>query len=559
MALLQDVDTLNPFLADAASSTQLNKLNYDLLTDFSPADGSPVPAIAQSWTTSADKRTWTFTLRPGLTWSDGVPLTAADVAYTYNVIRDNPAQMVNASQVANMTSVTAPDPGTVVITSKVPTPIMLALDIPIVPEHVWRPLGDVRKAPATSAVVGSGPFQLVEARTGQFYRLAANPHYRGGRPKVDEVDFVSFQNADAVVQALGKGDIDFVGTMTSAQYDTLAADQRVQRNEARTSRFVQLAVNPGAADTAGTAMGDGHPALKDQRVRVAIDHAVDRSVLVDRVLGGHGEAGDSYLPASMADWHWTPDAAVRRGFDPAAANRILDEAGYRRGKGGIRTMPDGKRPLEFRLFVSNGTPAFGMTAPYLQSWLGAIGIKVRASLMSSSQLDERTGAGRYDLFIGGWRSSPDPDFVLSVQTCGTRPAPGADGGALDAFHCDSRYDDLYARQGSEVDRVKRIALVKRMQQRMYETAAQLILYYPYSLEAYRGDRFTQVARRPTERGSVIGMWAYASAIPVRSPAVADTGRRPVLVWAGIAVVAVLGGLAVAVVLRRRRAARDRHE
>jgi peptide/nickel transport system substrate-binding protein len=559
VALLKGVDSLNPFLGVFASSTQLNRLTYDTLTGFSTRDGSPVPALAQSWKTSADGLVWTFTIRPGARWSDGHALTSADVAFTYKLMLRNPAaRTAKGSLVKTFTSVTAPDPRTVVIKTTVPTATMLALDIPIVPEHVWKGVARIDTFQNDRfPLVGSGPFQLVERQVDQYYRFTANEHYRGGAPKVDEVVFRYFKNTEAAVLALRKGEVDFAGGLTAAQFDSLEQDGNISRNEARLSRFIELAFNPGAARTDGSPVGDGHPALRDQRVRRAIDHAIDRKTLVSRVLGDHGEAGEGYLPPTLADWRWKPDRAARRAFDLAAANRILDRAGYRRGADGVRTMPGNGRKLEFRLFVPVGTPMFEQTAPYLERWLRQAGIRVRTQLMADTRLSDVTGEGEYDMFLGGWSTGPDPDYVLSVQTCAARPGPGASGGALDAFHCDQNYDRLYQRQSREVDRATRSAAVKEMQRRMYQTAAQVILFYPASLEGYRSDRFTRVARHPADRGSIVDTRALVLAAPVTASTREGQQRAiaPVTSLGVMLAVLTLGG----VLAVRRRSGRDERE
>src|SRR3954454_12642019 len=315
---LQDVDTLNPFVGVQATSTQIFRLTYDYLTDYSPLDNRPVPALAQSYHPSADGLTWTFTLRQGGRWSDGQPLTSKDVEFTYRTLMTHPA-LANSSQVRNFASVDAPDPATVVIRTKVPVPSMLSLDIPIVPAHLWAGHDPAHELSPAAARVGSGPFRLVEATSGA-YRFARNPGYFRGPPKVEQLIFRYFSNSDAAVQALRKGEVDAVGGLTPAQFDALAGDRQIARNEAQYSRFTELGFNPGAARTDGTPIGNGHPALRDVRVRRAIDSAIDRPTLLRRVLGGHGAVGLGYLPPAFTPWGWQPPAGATRPFDPALAN-----------------------------------------------------------------------------------------------------------------------------------------------------------------------------------------------------------------------------------------------
>ena len=131
----QDCDGMNPFVSWSSISWECFRLGYDFLTWYD-ADYRPVPDVATSWETSDDGRTWTFHIREGMKWHDGEPLTAHDVAFTYNLILDT-QHWAFIQYLTGVTSVTAPDDATVVITTSEPNAGMLALYIPILPEHVW--------------------------------------------------------------------------------------------------------------------------------------------------------------------------------------------------------------------------------------------------------------------------------------------------------------------------------------------------------------------------------------------------------------------------------------
>jgi peptide/nickel transport system substrate-binding protein len=557
IALAQRIDSLNPFVGISAPAVQLFGLVYDRLTDYRTADNRPIPGLAASWRTTPDGLTWTFTIRDGIRWSDDRPLTAADIAFTYMTIMRNPSA-VNAAAVKTFASVTAPNARTLVITTSVPTPTMLALDIPIVPAHVWRTLDPLGEPPRGGAdLAGSGPYRLVEASPGRQYRLVRRPGHWRAEPHVPELVFRYFTNSDAAAQALRKGEVDVATNLTPAQFTALSKDPVIGTNAAHGSRFTHLGFNPGAARADGRPIGDGHPALRDRAVRAAIEHAIDRRVLVDRVLGGHGDPGGGYFPPTYRPWAWQPAPGVLRDFDPAAANRLLDEAGYRRGPDGVRTVPDGRRRLAFRLYAPVERAHYQQSGRFIVEWLRAVGIDVELTPMADTQLGERKDEGRYDLFLSGWLLDPDPDFLLSVHTCGARPSAGGDG-TTDAFICDAGLDDLYRRQSREIDPARRADLVRRAQERLYAIAAHVTLYYPGVLEAYRRDRFTGLTRRPADSGSIAGPWSYVVARPVAARAPDGGGVAPATVVAiALLAVALAGGTLFGV--RRRRATRDERE
>ncbi len=565
VASTQSIDSLNPFQAIFASSTQLGRLMYEFLTTYHARTQRPVPALATSWSTSADKLTWTFRIRSGARWSDGEPITADDVAFTYNLMLHDPAaRTANGNFVANFESVTAPDERTVVIHTRVPQATMLALDIPIVPEHIWSTVNDIAAyRNQTMPVVGSGPFVLTEYVPGQFVRLRANDTYWRGAPRIDELVFVQFTNTDAAVQALLSGEVDLIGSgstgggLTPAQFEAVADEPHVARNRADGQSYTELAMNPGAATSDGALIGDGHPALRDVRVRKAIAHAIDRDVLVERVLDGYGQPGESIIPPAFTDYHWSaPTSSV----DRARANRILDAAGYPRGPDGVRVGPDG-RELRLRLIGNGDRIEHAGIVAFIQGWLAEIGIAVEPRLIAGSRLNELTTRGYYDLAISGWGVNPDPDYVLSLHTCGQRPGPDGTGGTTAAFFCDPRYDALYARQLSEFDRDRRARIVEQMQQLLYEQAPTVVLYYRNALEAYRSDRFAPFQVQPEPGGKITGQdgyWAFYSARPL--PEAAQQGPvTGVAVGAGIGGLVVLGAVVATLVSRRRRATADERE
>ncbi|PRW65281.1 peptide ABC transporter substrate-binding protein [Actinopolyspora mortivallis] len=561
VGIQQEFDSLNPFLGFSLAATDVFRLIYPTLTTYAPEDFSVMPELATEWTSSPDKLTWTFRIRKGVSWSDGEPVTAADVVYTFERMMNDPAAATaNGNYVDNVAEVHAPDARTVVIRTETPQATMRSLAVPIVPEHVWSGVDDVAGfANQRMPVVGSGPFVATEYRPQQYLTLEANEDFWRGPPTVDRLRFVNFENSDAAVQALRKGDIDVARELTPAQFDALDGAHDIERVRGKGRRFYEIVLNPGAANSAGAPIGTGHPALRDVRVRRAIDHAVNRAELVDRVLGGYGTVGAGYLPPIFRKYYWTPAEEQRRSFSIETANRALDEAGYPRGADGIRRGPSGK-PLDFEFVLHGDSATDALVGEFVQEWLARVGIRVRLLPVSDNQVNQRTTAGDFDMVVSGWSVNPDPDYVLRLQTCGARPDPGG-GGLPDSFLCDRRYDELYRRQLTEFDESERVETVKRAQQRFHEMATGLILFYPNALEAYRADRFSGFLRQPAERGVITaqqGYWGYYRAEPTEQARTAGGGggyRSAALALGGAL---LLGGLVVAAVtVHRRRTAEHR--
>ena len=568
VGIKQDIDSLNPFTGIVASAYEMYQMNYETLTDYAAEDFSAKPALAESWETSEDGLTWTYHLRPGLKWSDGQPLTSADVVYTFNRIINGKYEQTNyGNYVAAITSVKATDDTTVVFTVKKPTPVMLHLYVYILPEHLWKDIDqkEVRKfanEPGPDGVVGSGPYIVTEHQKGQFLRFKANPNYYGGKPKVDEVVFRVFQNDDSLAQALRRGEIDFADDLGANVFKSLEGVDGVTTRDAAYSGFNEIAFNTGAALDDGTPIGDGHPALKDPKLRVALSYAVDKAALAERVYGGHATPGDSFIPSLYKNMHYDPGASAYT-FDPQKAEQLLDEAGYTKGSDGIRTMPNGGRKLSFRLYGRSNSPESQQTVQFVAGWFRDVGIEVKPKIVSEDSLTEIIGQGNFDLFEWGWVVEPDPNYQASTFTCANRSYK--DGGQVyanlsDSFYCSPEYDRLNDVQAAQIDPAERAATVKQMQKLVYDSAAYIITVYYNDPQAYRSDRFTGLLPQPDPDGSLLfqyGTYSYKNMRPVTAKdtqdgnagtgdstdaaASEDSGSNTGLIIGGIVVAALLIG------------------
>jgi peptide/nickel transport system substrate-binding protein len=524
VAVTQEIDTMNPFQATFLVSTQILRLMYENLTMNGAEDSSPVPGLAESWEPSSDNLTWTFKIRDGMQWSDGQPITAKDVAFTYNLVMTNEdAAEANGVAVTNYESVTATDDRTLVIKTKQPQASMLNSEIPVVPEHIWKSVTDIKgfTNSDTFPVVGSGPYILTDYQEGQSVTLKANDKFWRGRAKVDTMQFVKYSNSDAAVQGLIKGDVDLVFNLTPAQYKALQNQPNIKTNAGRNRRYVEITMNPSNPKKDGSAFGNGNPVLKDVKVRQALDHAIDRSTIVDKVKQGFADPATQLIPPVYPDWTFKLPDDKKRNFDPGKANSLLDEAGYAKGADGLRVDKQGKQ-INLRLLGNSDRTQDQQTAEYIKEWFGQIGIGVTPEFKSSNQSSDDQNSGNFDLAFTGWSVSPDPDYSLAQQTC---DVVGTDLG--DTNFCDPEFDRLYKQQQGELDKGKRMETVQQLQTMLYEKVSALILTYDKLLEAYRSDRFAGFQTQPADGGIInnqSGYWGYYGATPVGEEGPA--GARP---------------------------------
>ncbi|GJF25094.1 ABC transporter substrate-binding protein [Streptomyces flaveolus] len=563
VAVAQSVDSLSPFLAVRLVSTSIHRLTYEYLTSYDPKDNHVIPGLATQWQSSPDKLTWTYTIRSDSKWSDGRQVTAEDAAWTFNtMMTDDGAATANGSFVTNFEKVTAPSPTQLVIKLKTPQATMTALDVPIVPKHVWEKVDDFSEFNNDKSfpLVGDGPFVLTDYKPDSYVRLKANKDYWRGAPKFDELVFRYYKDQDAAVAALRKGEVSFVAgspSLTPAQAASLKGDKNIHVNDAPGRRFYALATNPGAQSKDGTKFGDGDPSLLDQRVRNALFMAVDRKTIVDKVFQGHAVQGEGYIPPRFSSYFWKPSASQELAYDPAAAGKLLDEAGYKKNADGKRVGKDGK-PLNYRVLCHATDPNDKAVGKYLQEWWGELGIETTLNCLDN--VTDPWLAGTYDLAFDGWSVNPDPDFVLSIHTCAARPQTPKDTGATDNFICDKTYDDLYAKQLAEYDPAKRAEIVKQMQSRLYDLGYMNVMAYPNAVEAYRTDQIESITTMPSKAGNIYGQdgyWSWWSAVPADSGDSSDDASSTGVVIGIVAGVVVLVGLGVLVAVRRRSTAEER--
>ena len=558
IGLQQDLDSPNVTAGYLVSSFELWNLQYATLTDKAADDFATIEGLAESWEESNDGLTFTYTLREGLQWSDGEPLTAEDIAYTINRSRDE-EWLNHAATTANLEA-TAIDERTVEITSSVPDPKLPTMDVYIVPKHIYEELSaeDVLTYDALDGV-GSGPYTLEDWAPGQSWTMVANPNYYGwgdDGPQIDRVVFRVFDNGDAMAAALEAGEIDAAHNIPAESFESLDADPDIVAVTGAQGGFSELGMNANAAD-----IGDGHPALQDLDVRHAIAMAIDRQTLLDRVVLGLGEIGTTMSPS--ADPTWQPEeipSDVALDFDPNAANALLDEAGYVDSDGdGVREMPDGSRDLNFRYAERSESELEPALREFITGWLADIGIATTVEVFDDSQLTTLIGSGNYDLFAWGWTPFVDPDPMLSYFKCDQLTTGPDSSYSNDANWCSEEYDAMYEEQNVELDPDRRREIVHEMLLHFYDEGSYVVLFEDADLQAYRTDRFEGWVRQPTDIGPVLFSNTSPSYVNLTPTGDGSSGGSNTAVWiavaAGAAALLAIGGVFAV----RRRTTREERE
>lgn len=336
---------------DPVMDGSLAGLNYfynvfDQLTRLGTG-GDVESDLATSWKASDDFKTWTYTLRPGVKFTNGEPVTAQDVAFTYDtILKDKNSD--NFSYMEQLASVDAPDARTVVFhlnASFSPWPSITTL-ISIVPQQVYTRLGSAGFA---KAPVGSGPFKFVSYIPGVSYVIERNPGYWGKPAKLDKVKFQIVADGDARLNGVESGSLD-LALIAPNQVESLAASGAAKLASRESNGVTFLGMNAKAGP------------LTDPRVRLAISKAVDLNAIAKTVLSGRAVPDSQLVAADVAGYAKDmPNVA----YDPAGARKLLAEAGYHGQAIPFQYATDGRIPLSSQV------------AQAIEGYLSAAGINVK--------------------------------------------------------------------------------------------------------------------------------------------------------------------------------------
>jgi peptide/nickel transport system substrate-binding protein len=481
-------DTLNPGAAVLAESYTIFGLVFDTMYQLQ-LDGSFRLSLAESVNASDDGLVYTYKIRDGVTFHDGQPLTAEDVVFTYNLYQNTEGYPWMGDYTYYFETMEATADNEVVITLSEPIPNIDAqlVFLYVLPKHIWENEDAVEFE--NFAMIGSGPFKMVEYRPNEFVHLARNTDYFGEVPKIDELIFQTFDSQDALVQSIKTGQVDMITEFPNTAVATLQEDPNIEvvtgapfAPEVTDVIFNQVLPENCPPDDG---LCTGHPALLDRNVRLALAHATDKQKIIDVVLLGYGTPGTTLLPDGLGLWY--NSSLQDYEYDVARANQLLEDAGYLDTDGdGVRELPDGSRPLTFRINWPSDSIDSPRIAELLSEMWGQVGVDLEAQALDPDTLTAVCcPAFDFDVMIWGWGSDPDPNLLLSVMTTDEIPT-----GSSETGYSNPEFDELYYEQASELDLNTRKDLVWQMQQIVFDDVVYIIPYYAQAVQAYRKDRFT---------------------------------------------------------------------
>ncbi len=450
-----DPRSLDPALSTDVPTGRAVAYLFDGLTRFTP-DARVIPALATRWEVSPDGITYTFHLRRGVMFTDGTPFVARQVAASWRRVLDPKVRggrgwplypILGAKEFADgkatsMTGIATPNDSTVVVTLKEPFaifPKLLAMPVAaIAPDRVPADFGE--------HPVGTGPWKLVEWKHDDYLLFAPNKGYWGGAPKADSLKARVIAEPSTAVAEFQSGNV-----------DVLQVPQTEIRDWEEDAERRPLLVSTPSLELVYVAINTTRGPLADVRVRQAINHSIDRRVILRNLIAGRGQLAAGVVPPSLPGSDTT-----RMGyqFDTLRARQLLREAGH----------PDG---IELEIWCST-VPLYVRLAETLQGYLALSGIKAKIVQRESAAAREAARKGQADLYVKDWYADyPDAENFLYPLLHSANKGVGGNV----SYYSNARFDTVVDSARREPDEARRVALYRQADEMAFRDAPMVFLYF----------------------------------------------------------------------------------
>jgi peptide/nickel transport system substrate-binding protein len=486
-ALGSDLPGFNPLVLDNANVTYVAALIHGFLMR-ADGEGRLIPDLATVVPTranggiSADGRTVTYHLRRGVRWHDGQPFDARDVVFSFAAAMNPNNATPDRTGFDHVANVREVDPYTVRVTLTRPfSPFVASCftmgandPYPILPAHLLAGKHDINRDPYNAAPVGLGPYKLTSWERGSRIVLGADPNYFRGKPAIPRIELSIVPDPNTVLTLWRTGATDYqIGRVQTGRsfFDGL-----------RTRADAHIVLKPHY-EFDYVLFNVAHPPLDDVRVRRALLLGIDRTRIMHDMDGELWVPGDSdRLPGQFA---YDP-TVVQAKFDPAAARKLLDAAGWRVGADGFRGK-NGK-PLILDFVATTESPSTGRFGLFAEQDLGKIGVRVNLksyayNLIWASKTDHGIyQTGRFDLTYTGWQPNVVADHSYLFR-CDTRPPNGDNMGLI----CDPAIEAAAREELETMDPAREAAGDRAITRRLVDQTDLIFLGFNREAVSYRDD------------------------------------------------------------------------
>lgn len=481
--------SINPFVEYSAAYYAVFYMTYDTLR-IPTSNGETANNMATDFVRSEDGLTYTIKIRTDASFQDGKPVTIEDVVFSYNYIIKN--------ELGAFTQYTAPVKEVKVVNAStmkmsLSKPINRSwlnhntfLWVPIVPKHIWS---DISKEAAVGKltvdkVIGSGPYYISEFEPDHFMRLTLTKDGKERfNPAFDEVIVKQYANDSAMLQDFKAGNINLIPGVPEKSIPMLEKMKGVEIKTLPYYWLDEVIFNSWENAYAEGRKKHPHPALKDLKIREALDWVLNEELAAKIAHGKIGKAGNHYLPPGYAEYCNTD--LPKRGYDIEKAKRILAEAGYKDTDGdGVLETKDGMA-LEFDVWIPTSKPHEVDVATIWAREANKVGIKLVVSAMDGDTLwGKISPKGNFDIALWNWGGYADPDYLLSVLTS----ANAVENGWSDSGFTNKEFDELYEKQKVAKNFEERKQIIWKMQEILHREMPYLVINHWGDVGAINTDK-----------------------------------------------------------------------
>jgi peptide/nickel transport system substrate-binding protein len=463
LALNGDPKMMNPISRPELASLIVIWPMFERLARANPENMENIPELATSWEYAKDVMSLVAHLRKGVTWHDGRDFTAEDVKFTFDTIMNPKVRTEFVIQVSDLKRVEAIDPYTVKFYFKAPSgSFEAALQIPIIPKHLLEGK-DVNTDEFNHKPVGTGPFKFEKWVPGDHVIAVANEKHWRGRPHLDRIIFKVLPDTNVRMAQLKTGEIDVMDAVEPLQLKDLSEDPHLVPYRMLQNAFYGFFWNVNKEP------------FNDIRVRKALNMAMDKKAIIERVLLNEAVPAYSVLPPTFK-WAYTDDV-LKLDYDPAKAKKLLAEAGWKDTDGDGILDKDGK-PFRFTLTGDSASPTRRRITMLGQEFFKAIGLDVKVQFKE------------WHDFLENYQWNPDKEMLffynmynppMDPDTLSTRWHSASGVRSNHTRYANPKVDELLAKGKATIDRKERISIYHEIQRIIANDVPMILLYYPYEI------------------------------------------------------------------------------
>ena len=489
MALAAEPTAADPHYHKMTANDAFSAHVYDSLVARN-AKMELIPSLALSWK-NLDDQTWEFKLRPGVKFSNGQPFTSKDVLFTICRTLNNETNVSQSymDTTKRITDVQTPDDLTVIIKTEEPLPLMpaeMARNLPIISSSIVQH-GKLQFAPKTGCgvtsawptvtdfnsgklAIGTGPFLMKSYVKGTGIQLERNDAYWGAKPHWKTVKMVPVPSAGPRLTGLLSGDYDVIENPAARDLTRSAESGKFDYVATPSTRLVFLQPDIGRNPSPLVKAADGKNPLQDVRVRQAMNMAIDRKAIVQRIMDGLATPAYQYMPDGM--FGALPKAPEIK-YDPAAAKKLLAEAGY---------------PNGFELTLSSTNDRYvndSQVSQAVAQYFTRIGIKTNVDAMTASIYFPKRAKREFSLPMGGWPAETGEASALFQLWVASLDSPKGQGTSNYGGFTSAEFDKVYVPAANTVDAAKRKAGLEHATKIALENVSLIPLHFESSIWAFK--------------------------------------------------------------------------